>query len=142
MFACFETKSTFVSIVDLLVFDNCFLLFRVLRLLELVFNLAIELLLSLLVKHLTSPISYITTSNAMIQSTQMVQALKVPRKEGDPTIFKEITMLEGEENLTCVDLIDVHSNHDVLKASNNGNTITNAQIGHNFGKISNYTLYI
>jgi hypothetical protein len=69
----------------------------------------------------------------------MVQTSKVPRKEGDPTIFKEFTMLEGEENLTCVDLIDIHSNHDVLKA---GNTITNAQIGHNFGKFSNYTLYI
>jgi hypothetical protein len=78
----------------------------------------------------------------MIQSTQMVQASKVPRKEGDPTTFKEITMLEGEENLTCVDLIDIHSNHDVLKASNNGNIITNAQIGHNFSKFSNYTLYV
>ncbi len=114
---------------------------RHLRLLELDFNLAIELFLSLLVKHLIGPISSITTSSAMIQSTQMVQASKVPRKEGDPTILKEVTTL-GEENLTCVDLIDIHSNHDVLKASNNGNTITNAQIGHNFGKISNYTLYI
>ncbi len=142
MISCFEIKSNFVSMVDLLVFHNCFLLFRILRLLELVFNLAIELFLSLLVKHLTSPISSITTSSAMIQSTQMVQASKVPRKEGDPTIFKEITILKGEENLTCVELIDIHSNHDVLKASNNGNTITNAQIGHHFGKISNYTLYI
>ncbi len=51
-------------------------------------------------------------------------------------------MLEGEENLTCVDLIDIHSNHDVLKASYNGNTITYAQIGHNFGNFPNYTLYI
>jgi hypothetical protein len=135
-------KSIFVSIVDLLVFDNYFLLFRVLRLLEIVFNFAIELFLSLLVKHLTSPISSITTSSAMIQLTQMVQASKVPRKEGDPTIFKEVTMLEGEETLTCVDLIDIHSNHDVLKASNNGNTITNAQIGHNFRKFSNYMIYI
>ncbi len=90
MIACFEIKSIFVSIVDLLVFDNCFLLFRVLRLLELIFNLAIELLLSLLVKHLTCPISSITTSSAMIQSTQMVQASKAPRKEGDLTIFKEV----------------------------------------------------
>jgi hypothetical protein len=142
MIACFEIKSKLVSIVDLLVFDNCFLFFRVLRLLELVFNLAIELFLSLLVKHLIGPISSITTSSAMIQSTQMVQASKVPRKEGDPTIFKEFTTLEGEENLTYVDLIDIHSNHEVLKASNNGSTITNAQIGHNLGKISNYTLYI
>jgi hypothetical protein len=46
--------------------------------------------LSLLVKHLTCPISSITTSSAMIQSTQMVQASKAPRKEGDLTIFKEV----------------------------------------------------
>lgn len=91
MIACFEIKSIFVSMVDLLVFDNCFLLFRVLRLLELVFNLAIELFLSLLVKHLSSLISSITTSSAVIQPTQMVQASKAPRKEGDPTIFKELT---------------------------------------------------
>jgi hypothetical protein len=54
------------------------------------------------------PIYSSATSNADVGSIEKeVEVLKVAsKKKGDAMLFKEVTMLEGEENLTHVDLVE------------------------------------
>lgn len=54
-----------------------------------------------------SPIYSSTMSNANVGSIEKeVEVSKVASKKVDAMLFKEVTMLEGEENLTYVDLIE------------------------------------
>jgi len=72
------------------------------------------------------PIYSSATSNANVGSIEKeVEVLKIASKKGDAMLFKEVTMLEGEENLTYVDLIEhnIDSNQDLLKGRHNEDTI-------------------
>jgi hypothetical protein len=73
------------------------------------------------------PIYSSATSNANVGSIEKeIEVLKVASKKIDAMLFKEVTMLEGEENLTYVDLIEhnIDSNQDLLKGRHNEDTIT------------------
>jgi hypothetical protein len=74
------------------------------------------------------PIYSSGTSNANVGSIEKeVEVLKVAsKKKGVAMLFKEVTMLEGEENLAYVDLIEhnIDSNQDLLKGRHNEDTIT------------------
>ncbi len=91
------------------------------------------------------PIYFSATSNANVGSTEKeVEALKIASQKVDAMLFKEVTRLEGEENLTYVDLIEhnIDFDQDLLKGRHNEDTITNAHISHNFSNFTNCIVHL
>lgn len=91
------------------------------------------------------PIYSSATSNANVGSIEKeIEVLKVASKKIDAMLFKEVTMLEGEENLTYVDLIEhnIDIDQDLWKRRHNEDTITKCTHWSQISAILQIALYI